>query len=96
MKKIFIHGNSVFKKKSKEKKIGKNSFQRSNSAFAVFAALAVLLSVSLLPCALCVLEKLRLQDFERNAQKFYSHIEEKNKEIEQNWKNFEAEENETD
>jgi len=91
MKKIFIHGNSVFKEKSKEKKIGKNSFQRSDSAFAVFAALAVLLSVSLLPCALCVLEKLKLQNFERKAQNFYLQIEEKNKEIEQNWKNFEAE-----
>ena len=96
MKRIFFHGNSVFKEKSKGKNLGKNNFQRADSAFAVFAALVVLLSVSLLPCVLCVLEKLKLQNFERKSQKFYSQLEEKNKEIEQNWKNFEAKKDEAD
>ena len=54
MKKIFFHGNSIFKEKQKKKNFGKSNFQRADSAFAVFAALVVLLSVSLLPCALCV------------------------------------------
>lgn len=96
MKKIFFHGNSVFKKKTKAKNLRKNDFQRADSAFVVFAALVVLISVSLLPCALCVLEKLKLQNFERKSQKFYSYLEEKNKEIEQNWKNFEAKKDEAD
>lgn len=96
MKKIFFHGNNIFKKKSKKKNFGKSNFQRADSAFAVFAALVVLLSVSLLPCALCVLEKLKLQNFERKSQNFYSQLEEKNKEIEQDWKNSEAKKDEAD
>ncbi len=77
MKKIFFHGNSVFKEKSKGKNLGKNNFQRADSAFALFVALVVLLSVSLLPCVLCVFEKLKMQNFERKSQKFYSQLEEK-------------------
>lgn len=96
MKKIFFHGNSFFKKKSKKKNLGKSNFQRADSAFAVFAALVVLLSASLLPCAFCVLEKLKLQNFERKSQNFYSQLEEKNKEIEQDWKNSKAKKDEAD
>ncbi len=85
-----------FYEKSTEKKLKRNDFQHADSGFAVFAALVVLLFVSVLPCGLCVLEKLKLQNFEKRKQNFYSQIEDKNKEIEQKWGKIKAEENEID
>lgn len=81
-KKIFGLGNEFCKN---TKKI---SFYGKNSGFALVFAVFVLLTVSALPCAFCVLEKAKLQNIERKSLKFYENLEKQNEEVLKNWKNL--------
>lgn len=88
-KKIFGPGND-FRKNSK-----KICFHAENSGFALVFAVFVLLVVSALPCAICVLKATELQNIEHKSQKFYENLEKQNEEVLRIWQKF-KEKNETD
>lgn len=71
-------------------------FDDKNSAFSLVLTLLVLLVISSLPLAFCVLGKAKIQNLEKRTQKFHQNLETKNEEVLENWKNFIAEENQNE
>lgn len=83
MKKTFCPGND-------SKKL---DFDAKNSAFSLVFALLILLVISSLPLAFCVLGKMKMQNLEKQTKTFHQNLEKQNEEVLENWKNHFAEEN---
>lgn len=78
LKKTSGHGN----------KNGKIDFCGRNSGYALLFAIAVLVFLSLLPCAFCALGKMRIQNIEKKYSEFYQKLEKENNDVLEEWKNL--------